>query len=193
MAVVRRVIRWLILLALIAIAVLWPLVFAGSSSAAGPFDDPVMFSEYRPTSMSTATATSTPPETIPREFPSGRHGLFRYWDIANPNSPRVRQQPEITSILHGRQSNPLPVAQRNRRPVPGGQDRRPGPLSRPQALMFLRSATRSRVCSIPGTPVRARNSPAPPARPSTRNRRRCSSGTSSPRRGTTASTAPTSP
>ena len=98
MAVVGRAIRWLITLALIAIAVLWPLVFTGSSSA-GPVDDPVTFSEYRADFHVDGNGNLDATETITAEFPSGRHGLFRYWDIANPNSPRVRQKPEITSIL----------------------------------------------------------------------------------------------
>ena len=38
-------------------------------------------------------------ETITGEFPSGRHGIFQYWDTTNPNDPRIRQTPEITSIL----------------------------------------------------------------------------------------------
>jgi len=38
-------------------------------------------------------------ETITAEFPDARHGLFRYWDIADPNSPRVRHTPDVTSIL----------------------------------------------------------------------------------------------
>ncbi len=38
-------------------------------------------------------------ETITAEFPGGRHGIFRYWDVANQNNPRVRQKPEITSVL----------------------------------------------------------------------------------------------
>ena len=98
MAVVGRVIRWLIALAFIAIAVLWPLVFTGTSSA-GLVDDPVTFSEYRADFHVDGDGNLDATETITAEFPSGRHGLFRYWDIANPNSPRVRQKPEITSIL----------------------------------------------------------------------------------------------
>ena len=31
-------------------------------------------------------------ETITAEFPSGRHGLFQWWDVANQNNPRLRQQ-----------------------------------------------------------------------------------------------------
>jgi Predicted membrane protein (DUF2207) len=37
-------------------------------------------------------------ETIQGEFPSGRHGIFRYWDVANQNDAHVRQEPTITSI-----------------------------------------------------------------------------------------------
>lgn len=36
---IGRLIRWSILLALIAVATLWPLVFTGSGDA-GPVDDP---------------------------------------------------------------------------------------------------------------------------------------------------------
>ena len=38
-------------------------------------------------------------ETITAEFPSGRHGLFQYWDTSNQNHPYVRQVPDITSVM----------------------------------------------------------------------------------------------
>ena len=27
-----------------------------------------------------------------------RHGIFRYWDVANQNNPRLRQKPEVDSV-----------------------------------------------------------------------------------------------
>ena len=93
-----RVFRWLIPLALIMFGLLWPLVLRGGSAASG-VDDPVVFSNYKANFVVNEAGRLDAVETITAEFPDGRHGLFRYWDIANPNSPRVRQKPEITSIL----------------------------------------------------------------------------------------------
>ena len=93
-----RVIRWLIPLALITFGVLWPLVFRGGS-AAPTVSDPVVFSNYQADFVVNGDGRLDAVETITAEFPGGRHGIFRYWDVANQNSPRVRQKPEITSIL----------------------------------------------------------------------------------------------
>src|SRR6476659_1765153 len=93
-----RVIRWLIPLALITFGLLWPLVFRGDS-AASYVSDPVVFSNYKADFVVNRDGRLDAVETITAEFPSGRHGIFRYWDVANQNSPRVRQKPEITSIL----------------------------------------------------------------------------------------------
>lgn len=38
-------------------------------------------------------------ETITGEFPGGRHGIIRYWDVTNPNDTRVRQTPQIGAVL----------------------------------------------------------------------------------------------
>src|SRR4051812_26892576 len=94
----RRVLKWLIPLALIMFGLLWPLVFTGGSDASD-VDDPVVFSNYKAEFAVNSAGDMSAVETITAEFPSGRHGLFRYWDVANQNSPRVRQKPEITSIL----------------------------------------------------------------------------------------------
>ncbi|MBJ7386411.1 MAG: DUF2207 domain-containing protein, partial [Mycolicibacterium sp.] len=94
----RRILGWSLLLGLIALGLLWPLAF-GSGSAAGPADDPVVITDYRADFTVGADGDLTAVETITGDFPSGRHGIFRYWDVANPNEPSVRQTPEITSIL----------------------------------------------------------------------------------------------
>jgi Predicted membrane protein (DUF2207) len=93
-----RVIRWLIPLALITFGLLWPLVISGGSEASD-VSDPVVFSNYEADFVVNSDGQLDAVETITAEFPSGRHGIFRYWDVANQNSPRVRQKPQITSIL----------------------------------------------------------------------------------------------
>ena len=85
-------------MALIAIGLLWPHVLS-SGGGAGTAADPVVFSNYEADFTVARDGTLDAVETITGEFPSGRHGIFRYWDVANQNSPRVRQKPEINSIL----------------------------------------------------------------------------------------------
>src|ERR1700712_5458088 len=94
---IGRVIRWSIALLLIAIAVFWPLVITGASSG-GAVADPVTFSNYRAEYFVDRDGNLDATETITAEFPGGRHGIFRFWDVANRNSPHVRQPPLITSI-----------------------------------------------------------------------------------------------
>ncbi|MBJ7338585.1 MAG: DUF2207 domain-containing protein, partial [Mycolicibacterium sp.] len=70
-----------------------------STSASAPADDPVVITDYQADFTVGADGTLNAVEKIEGLFPSGRHGIFRYWDVANQSSPRVRQEPEITSIL----------------------------------------------------------------------------------------------
>jgi hypothetical protein len=93
-----RLFKWLIPLALITFGLLWPLVFKGGSQASD-IDDPVVFSNYKVNAVVDRVGDMNAVETITAEFPGGRHGIFRYFDVANQNSLRVRQKPEITSIL----------------------------------------------------------------------------------------------
>ncbi|MDT5194753.1 MAG: hypothetical protein QOH20_1507, partial [Mycobacterium sp.] len=94
----RRLFGWLLLLGLIAVGLLWPHVLS-SAGGAGAANDPVVFSNYQADFTVSEDGTLDAVETITGEFPSGRHGIFQFWDVANQNSPRVRQKPEITSIL----------------------------------------------------------------------------------------------
>lgn len=97
----RRLIGWSILVGLIAIGLLWPVPFAGGSSGGGAQDaaeDPVVITDYRADLVVTADGTLQAVETITGDFPAGRHGIFRYWDVANQNDASVRQRPEIASI-----------------------------------------------------------------------------------------------
>ncbi|KUI17259.1 hypothetical protein AU193_02920, partial [Mycobacterium sp. GA-1285] len=94
----RRLFAWSITLLVLAFAVLWPVVFTGGSESA-PADDPVVIADYDVDLVVDGDGRLDAVETITADFPSGRHGIFRYWDVTNPNSPRVRQVPEIESIL----------------------------------------------------------------------------------------------
>src|SRR5207249_6449009 len=62
-------------------------------------EDPFVFSNYKADFVVSPDGRLDAVETITAEFPSGRHGLFQWWDVANQNNPRLRQQPEIASVL----------------------------------------------------------------------------------------------
>ncbi|PEG34927.1 hypothetical protein CRI77_26345, partial [Mycolicibacterium duvalii] len=96
---VGRLVKALIPLLLIAAGVLWPLAFRGDSGGGAAVDDPVVITDYDVDIVVDDAGDMTAVETITGEFPSFRHGIFRYWDVVNPNSPRIRQRPVVTSVL----------------------------------------------------------------------------------------------
>ena len=185
----RRFFLMLIPLALIAVGVLWPVVIRPSSEASAA-DDPVVFSNYDVDLIVSAGGRLDAVETITAEFPSGRHGLFKYWAVDNQNDPGVRQTPEVTSILLDGQRGALPDALGGRRAILGRQDRRSGRIPQLRHAR-LRDPLQHRRRPRPRQPqAPTRSSPTRPAKPP--NRRPSSIGTSSRRRGTTRSNGPTS-
>ena len=94
-----RTIRWLVALALIAVAVLWPLVPRAGADEGGGTADPVTITDYRADYHVSRDGDLLATETITGEFPGGRHGIFRYWDVADPDNPHARQVPSISSVL----------------------------------------------------------------------------------------------
>lgn len=81
-----RWVRWLIPLLIIAFGVLWPVLFNGGSGGdAG--SDPVTIADYRAEFRVDADGNLEATEWITGVFPGNRHGIFRYWDVANPNNP----------------------------------------------------------------------------------------------------------
>ncbi|KUH90330.1 DUF2207 domain-containing protein [Mycobacterium sp. IS-1556] len=95
----RRLFAWSITVLLLAFGLLWPVIFTGGGSDAAPVDDPVVITDYNMDIVVDGNGRLDAVETITADFPGGRHGIFRYWDVTNPNSPHVRQTPKIKSIL----------------------------------------------------------------------------------------------
>jgi hypothetical protein len=187
-----RLFKMLIPLVLIAFGVLWPVVFSAGFGTTGgggsDVEDPVRISDYSAHYTVSADGTLHAVETITGEFPSGRHGIFRYWDITNQNSPRVRQVPQIESILLDGDPESYQMLWEGRERFRVAKIGDPDWTLAPGTHVFEIRYTHRGVLDreMPG---RARISAH---RPETPTPRRCSSGTSSPRAGTTASTTPTS-
>jgi uncharacterized membrane protein YgcG len=88
----------IVLVMLAAIGLLWPLAGSLFSSAAGPADDPVVITQMRSAFTVAADGHMAVTEQITADFPGGRHGIFRYWDVSDPSDPSARHLPTIREI-----------------------------------------------------------------------------------------------
>lgn len=60
--------------------------------------DPVRISDYQVDYTVSANGTLVAKETLTTEFPPGRHGIFRFWDLADPADPHVRLKPQDIAV-----------------------------------------------------------------------------------------------
>ena len=91
-----RALAWSItLLPAITVGLLWPVIFGALLQAAGPASDPVVIN-FRGDFVVDRDGRLEATETITARFPSGRHGIFRHWDVANQNDSHIRQAPQVT-------------------------------------------------------------------------------------------------
>jgi hypothetical protein len=108
-----RVFRRLFLLLLAGLGLVWPALFSGTSQGA-PVDDPVTITSLRADFTVDRDGLMQATETVTAEFPSGRHGIFRFWDISNPNDAHVRQTPDVLDITLDGQSVPYDMLTREK-------------------------------------------------------------------------------
>jgi uncharacterized membrane protein YgcG len=88
----------IVLILLTAIGLLWPLLGSLFTSAGGAADDPVVITEMRSAFTVAADGHMAVNERITADFPGGRRGIFRYWDVSDPSDPSARHVPTIREI-----------------------------------------------------------------------------------------------
>lgn len=93
----RLVLRLVTAVILVGV-LLVPALATMSNSASSSVADPVTISSYRATYDVDADGTLNATETITADFPWGRHGIFRYWDLADRADHTVRYRPRDVSI-----------------------------------------------------------------------------------------------
>src|SRR5690554_903025 len=91
---VLRLVTALIMVGLLLVPVLAANLDEDGSSVA----DPVTITQYRADYDVDADGTLRATETITAEFPPGRHGIFRYWDLADLADRGVRYRPRDVRI-----------------------------------------------------------------------------------------------
>ena len=87
-----------LLAALVALAgLLWPLYIPDSGDASG-VDDPATITDYSASLVVDREGTLRATERITTEMPFGRHGIFRFWDVADAGDPNARLVPKDIEV-----------------------------------------------------------------------------------------------
>ncbi|HEY0775454.1 MAG TPA: DUF2207 domain-containing protein, partial [Nocardioidaceae bacterium] len=84
---------------LAAVGLLWPVVPALLPDTAEPQPDPVTITDYRADLRVDEDGVLRAEEEITARFPSGRHGIFRFWDVADAHDANARLFPGDIDVL----------------------------------------------------------------------------------------------
>lgn len=93
----KRVLLSVAVLILTVFGVFLPLL-TFSSSSGSVAADPVVVTDYHADVTVHKDGTLEATERVTAEFPSGRHGIFRFWDLSDTSNRGVRHVPQDISI-----------------------------------------------------------------------------------------------
>jgi hypothetical protein len=107
---VKRLVGTAIGLVLIALLLCIPALFYGSGKVTPTFEDTTItnyVADFDVAKNGDLDAT----ETITVDFPVyGKHGIFRFWDLVDANSPHARRTPEDISVTRDGKSEPFELS-----------------------------------------------------------------------------------
>lgn len=89
-----------------AALLLFPVVASVSTGQSSTAPDPVTITSYDATYDVSRDGVLTGTETIVADFPFGRHGIFRYWDLKDAGDPHVRLKPSQFKVTRDGESEP---------------------------------------------------------------------------------------
>ena len=120
-AAATRLLLWALLVALSAIGLLWPLAHQSTSAKAGPTEAPVDWQseieDYAATYRVAADGRVAATEVLTVRLGAGRHGIFRFFPVADPTDPHARMVPTITDITMDDRAEPVSYEWRDSRRV----------------------------------------------------------------------------
>lgn len=93
----KRVLMSAAVLLLTAFGIFLPLI-SFSTSSGSISSDPVVITDYRADVTVHRDGSLNATETVTAEFPYGRHGIFRFWDVSDTSNRGTRFPPQDISI-----------------------------------------------------------------------------------------------
>jgi len=102
----RTALRFGALLAAIGL-LLGPVIAGLAPGSSSSTPDPVTISDYTAHYAVDADGVLTARETIVGNFPLGRHGIFRYWDLQDTGDKHVRLRPQQVEVTRDGNSEPF--------------------------------------------------------------------------------------
>jgi uncharacterized membrane protein YgcG len=120
-AAARKLFLWTVLVTLTALGVLWPLAQQRISATTGPTEAPVDWQseikDYAATYLVRADGRVVATEVLTVRLGANRHGIFRFFPVADPTDPHARMVPAITGITMDGRAAPVSYEWRDGRRV----------------------------------------------------------------------------
>ena len=89
---------------------LWPWVVALTPGTGDSAQDLVRITDYRADFVLARDGRLTATETITATFPPERHGIFRYWDVADAGDPHARLVPQDITVTRDGHTEPVDLS-----------------------------------------------------------------------------------
>lgn len=112
---VKKLFASLVLIALSCLGVFWPLALGAGSKSAAAVDWQSEITDYAATYRVAADGRIAATEALTVRMGAYRHGIFRFFPVADPTDPHARMVPTITGITMDNQSVPVSYEWRNNR------------------------------------------------------------------------------
>ncbi|ALG83316.1 DUF2207 domain-containing protein [Gordonia phthalatica] len=107
----KRVVLTLIAVLVTAVGLLWPVIANAGSGSTDAGVDPVVITDYAADLTLADNGRLTATETLTTEFPGwDKHGIFRFWDVADAADAEVRYVPQDISVTMDGQSVPFEMS-----------------------------------------------------------------------------------
>lgn len=113
----KRAIATVLLVIMTCVGLFWPVVLGVTKSSGSSTTqvDPVTVTNYQGQFDVAADGELTAKETLTATFPSGRHGIFRFFDVTTQADPHVRLEPTVTGITMDGSAVPVSYSWENDR------------------------------------------------------------------------------
>ena len=95
---IKRVITLVIFVIAVLIGLFHPLLQSSSTGTGSSTYEPATITNFEADYTVDNNGFLTATEVITTKLPSGRHGIFQFWDVADPANPKGRYYPTIVSV-----------------------------------------------------------------------------------------------